>query len=586
MYMELKKNTDWMMSREHMKALDEICLGLFSMSDDGYLKCFNKTAAKIFGVDENTVWDELHITGIDRFLGTGLGDRYPEIIRSTSPFIQNNISCTNRHGRFMTLNICCMQNNGYLLGVMEDLNNQQCHQEKPYSQSRGLQMLTDISAALSSSYELDQVLKVILTGATASQGLGFNRVFLFMYDKISHQLNGHLAVGPANAQEAEHIWKNLESMQLTLNELINTYEECSKDNKDEITNLIKNTSFDLNKDSLIGKACNSGNWINLENRAELDPITEKFLNRLGTKRIALVPMMSKGKLLGLLIADNYITGQTITDDAVQMLQFLSNQAAVAMEKAMLYDDQRERARELARINTLLKESQDQIIRIEKMSIIGELTSAIAHELRNPLTIIGGFANLILKSDIPDDLREYVNIIASETSRTEAVLDHVLDFQKSSQNENEYLEFSGLVENNLKIFLGRRKSHDVEMSLSRAKEELKVYGIQDQLSHALYQLFYLAGEELLPPGKAEIRTENKAGKAVMMITFICDDTDREKLINALRQVFTENSASKRLTILVAGETIKYHGGTLGVAFGNDGAPSVYVELPLAKENNDG
>jgi len=586
MYMELKKNTDWMMSREHMKALDEICLGLFSMSDDGYLKCFNKTAAKIFGVDENTVWDELHITGIDRFLGTGLGDRYPEIIRSTSPFIQNNISCTNRHGRFMTLNICCMQNNGYLLGVMEDLNNQQCHQEKPYSQSRGLQMLTDISAALSSSYELDQVLKVILTGATASQGLGFNRVFLFMYDKISHQLNGHLAVGPANAQEAEHIWKNLESMQLTLNELINTYEECSKDNKDEITNLIKNTSFDLNKDSLIGKACNSGNWINLENRAELDPITEKFLNRLGTKRIALVPMMSKGKLLGLLIADNYITGQTITDDAVQMLQFLSNQAAVAMEKAMLYDDQRERARELARINTLLKESQDQIIRIEKMSIIGELTSAIAHELRNPLTIIGGFANLILKSDIPDDLREYVNIIASETSRTEAVLDHVLDFQKSSQNENEYLEFSGLVENNLKIFLGRRKSHDVEMSLSRAKEELTVYGIQDQLSHALYQLFYLAGEELLPPGKAEIRTENKAGKAVMMITFICDDTDREKLINALRQVFTENSASKRLTILVAGETIKYHGGTLGVAFGNDGAPSVYVELPLAKENNDG
>ncbi|MCK4574578.1 MAG: histidine kinase, partial [candidate division Zixibacteria bacterium] len=124
--------------------------------------------------------------------------------------------------------------------------------------------------------------------------------------------------------------------------------------------------------------------------------------------------------MGLLAADNLITSRPISDNDVRLLQIFANQAAVAMERASLYEEQKTRAIQLERMNRRLAESQDQIVKIEKMSVIGELTASIAHELRNPLTIIGGFANLMLNAGVTDEQREYLNIIASETRRSEAV----------------------------------------------------------------------------------------------------------------------------------------------------------------------
>jgi hypothetical protein len=189
---------------------------------------------------------------------------------------------------------------------------------------------------------------------------------------------------------------------------------------------------------------------------------------------------------------------------------------------------------------------------------------------------------MLKSQIPDDVRQYLNIIASETKRTEEVLGHVLDFHKASQKESELIEFTSLVENNLNLLQSRLRKPGVKITLSATDEKLIVYGVRDQLAHALYQIFRVVGEELIPPGSAIVRTENKNNKAFMTISFTCEDESTQLLVKKLRQVFSDDKASRRLAILVAGETIKYHGGSQGIALGKNGIPSIYLELPLVKE----
>jgi len=223
-----------------------------------------------------------------------------------------------------------------------------------------------------------------------------------------------------------------------------------------------------------------------------------------------------------------------------------------------------------------------MIKIEKMSVIGELTSAVAHELRNPLTIIGGFANLMLKETISDGQREYLNIIASETRRTETVLSHLLEFHRDSKRENRPIDFSELVDRNLKLVKGRLNRPDIQIGLSLAGQKLPVFGNPDQLSHALYQLFHLVADDLIPPGRAEARTELSEDHALLRIRIICPEESRSRLSKSLKQIFSDNRASQRLSILVAGETIRYHGGTFGCAFGADGLPSLYMELPIHKE----
>ncbi len=567
---------------------DRLRWGMFRINQEGYIVQYNSVAGDIMAFDAGVPWKDRHVSSVDRILDTGLAERYPAILQGAPPFLRQNHSCTNSRGRFMVLDLTAVPVNGSGAGdreIMGFVRDRSAHSEHPdYGQGERQQLgiISEVAAALSSSIDLAQVLKIILTGATASQGLGFNRAFLFLYDVAGNKLRGHLAVGPRSAEEAGHIWNRLDSMRLSLSELLDTDQDEDVARTDSLTDLITDLEIDLEADSLISRACRDGVWINLEKAGNLDAVTMTVAQRLGTHYLALVPMISKGHLMGLLAADNSFTRQQISDDAVHLLQVLANQAAVAMERARLYDAEKERAEQLELMNAQLAASQDQIIKIEKMSVIGELTSAIAHELRNPLTIIGGFTNLLLKSELNDEQREYLGIIAGEVKRTESVVDHVLDFSRASREESRQLELSALVQHCLDLLAGRLRQHQVKISLSLARDKLMIYGNHDQLVHAIYHLLKLIGDDVIPPGTAEVRTELRDGRASVSIKIVCPDNEREKAIKALKRMFTGKRSSQHLTILVAMEIIKYHGGDYDLAIGSDGLPLLSIELPLSME----
>ncbi len=572
-------------------GLEALGFGLFILDSEGYLKRYNDIASRVFGIDQDNGWGERHISSIDSIMSLHLTEKVRPILEGSERFCQHGVTCTNASGLYQVLDIACVpltldNGNSSLLGVVRDVGQTAAGNQSVTDSSEELRILSTVAASLSSSCELEQILEVILTGATASQGLGFNRAFLFLYDQEANCLNGHLAIGPASAEEAGYIWHELESRDLSLGELLEVEKRDPAARASSVNNLIRDMKLDLNTESLVSKACRRGAWVNLETLEAIDPATLAFCDRLGTRNMALVPMISKGNLRGLLAADCAITGRPISNNSVQLLQILANQAAVAMERSRLYEEQITRASQLEDMNRLLGESQDHIIKIEKMSIIGELTAAIAHELRNPLAVIGGFANMMLKSDATDEQREYLNIIASETTRSESVLAEVLDFHEASKCDRREIDFAELVKKNLGLIKGRLRKSDVEIGLSLSPQPMTLYGNFDQLSHAFYQFFKLVAEDLIPPGRAEIRTEERDNFATMFIRIEVAEQDRDRTIKAMKQIFSDNKASQRLTILVAGETIRYHGGNCGILSDGNTVPSLFVELPLSRENNSG
>jgi hypothetical protein len=556
------------------------------MDNQGNLIKFDNKTKEIFAIDSSDNWEALNIFQIDKILATGISENLDNIVNQRIDFKRNNISCTNRFGKFYNLNILCKNYNDHqdseniIIGFVEDISQKKITNE--VTDCNGLQILSEVASALSSANELEQILNVILTSATASQGLSFNRAFLMMYDADSKILKGHLAVGPSSAEEAGNIWNELESMRLSLPELFeNDYKPKDYSNK-KLTALIKNLNIDLNRKSLIKDACLNKEWINLGEINNYDDITRELTEILDTNKIAIVPMVSKNKLTGLLVADNYITGEEISDSSIQLLQILANQGAVALERANLYREQIEKTKQLEKMNRLIEESQEQMIKIEKMSVIGELTASIAHELRNPLTIVGGFAGLMLKDSNNDDQREYLNIISSEIKRAEEVLSDVLDFHKASKNESKNILFNKFVSNTLDLVLSRQKQTGIKLPLSLDSQKPLIYGNYDQLSHAFYQCFRLIVEDLMPMAKAEARIEQKDNTASLIIRLTANEENRKYILKTLKQIFSESKASLRLTILVATESIKSHGGNLGLSFDKDNNPSLYIDLPLVEE----
>ncbi|AEX86248.1 PAS domain S-box [Marinitoga piezophila KA3] len=77
--------------------------------------------------------------------------------------------------------------------------------------------------------------------------------------------------------------------------------------------------------------------------------------------------------------------------------------------------------------------EKEIARREKLAAIGEMTARVAHEIKNPLTIIGGFVNRMMKKlDNPEKIKQYSNIIKDELERLESIVSEILEFSRGSR----------------------------------------------------------------------------------------------------------------------------------------------------------
>lgn len=110
----------------------------------------------------------------------------------------------------------------------------------------------------------------------------------------------------------------------------------------------------------------------------------------------------------------------------RFLSIIADQAAIALLSGRRMQTIRDDQRQIQQLNELL-------YRNEKLAALGEASSKIAHEIRNPLTALGGFARRVLRSPqvAPED-REAVEIIVRETSRLERILNDQLAFVRSAR----------------------------------------------------------------------------------------------------------------------------------------------------------
>ncbi len=92
---------------------------------------------------------------------------------------------------------------------------------------------------------------------------------------------------------------------------------------------------------------------------------------------------------------------------------------------------RQRNKELERTNTELISAQKRLIRQERLSSLGRFSSMIIHDLRNPLSVIKGYADLLdyKLDDSKSDMKKYTSHIRRETNRLTGLINEWLDYSR-------------------------------------------------------------------------------------------------------------------------------------------------------------
>jgi signal transduction histidine kinase len=301
---------------------------------------------------------------------------------------------------------------------------------------------------------------------------------------------------------------------------------------------------------------------------------------LQTEQFAVAPLISKDKMLGVIIADNLITRKLIDDEAVKLLSICAHHASTAIESSQLYRELIEKVDKLAEAKRNVAESTQRLLKVERLSVLGQITSQVAHELRNPLTIIGGFAHSILKKmDAHDSDYEYLKIITKETERMENILNNVLNFSKPDKFNLEMVNLNDLVDQTLEMMESEIDLTKISIVKLPAPEIPLVQANSDLIRQALINIFRNSIWAMPQGGILSVVTQKNERTVKIEIKDTGFGISSQHRNNVFDAFFTTRSDACGLGLTVSAEIIKNHGGKIGVDSVEGKGSTFNIELPV-------
>jgi signal transduction histidine kinase len=220
-------------------------------------------------------------------------------------------------------------------------------------------------------------------------------------------------------------------------------------------------------------------------------------------------------------------------------------------------DSRERA---------LKDAQAALVQSEKMAAFGQLGAGIAHEVKNPLAGILGFAQLSLrKLDKEDPLYENVSVIEKETKRCRNIIDNLMKFARQEKVAYEMTDINSVVEDAVTILNHQLGVHQVQLEKDLAPDLPGVMINSNQVQQVLMNLMINAQQAMDgKPGLVIVKTSaSGSGKVEISVTDNGPGIPRDIQTKIFEPFFTTKSTGKGtgLGLSVSYGIIKDHKGDI-------------------------
>jgi signal transduction histidine kinase len=458
-----------------------------------------------------------------------------------------------------------------------------------------LKSMREIVDMLYESLGAQEVIYLILVAVTSQIGFGFNRAF-FLQAK-GNRLRGRIGIGPSNHEEAHQIWSRIASLNFSsLREVYNdlTHNGGVPDPRTQETAL--HLDFDIS--ALIGgrpeaataaefdpfpallEVLQRGKPARLHAGGARSTMDRQLFQFLATDALAVVPLLVRGNLAGVILADNFINRKPIGEADLSLLKTFAGYAGVALERSHLFEELRESVTKLQSANENLKANQQKLLHAEKLSAIGELAAYVSHEIRNPLVAIGGLARSLLKDQVDTpETAETLEIIVSEVSRLEKFLRDTLDFVKPRTTRPVGVDLGVILKETLAPFRNELVRYGIEPELDLGKESVHCFLDPDLLRHAVSNLLKNAIEAMASGGRLYLGIERLSATVAIRVGDTGHGIPHEVQARIFDPFFTTKSDGTGLGLTLATQNVRSLGGQIEIEKNPAWKTLFKVTLPL-------
>lgn len=230
----------------------------------------------------------------------------------------------------------------------------------------------------------------------------------------------------------------------------------------------------------------------------------------------------------------------------------------------------------------IRELQEKVRRSERLASLGRLASGIAHEIRNPLSSIKGFAQYFQgKLKPPSQDRGYADIMIREVERLDRVIAGLLDFARPQEPRPKSVSIGEILDHSLKLLQSDFQRKEIEVERNYDDGDMNLNIDRDQITQAFLNIFKNSLESIEGGGKLRVSLGLNPDKTMVEIR-VSDSgrgISRENLSRIFDPFFSTKKKGTGLGLAITLKIIENHRGEIGVDSSEGKGTTFRVLLPL-------
>jgi len=258
----------------------------------------------------------------------------------------------------------------------------------------------------------------------------------------------------------------------------------------------------------------------------------------------------------------------------------------AEEKLREYSEQLEE--KVEQRSEELKDTHEQLVRKEKLAVLGQLAGEVGHELRNTLGVISNAIYYLQTtlSDADETIREYLDMISSEVRNSEKIISNLLDFSRTRPAEREEIEVGELI---AQVLEKRPPPKNVKISTKIPSDVPPVFVDSQEIGQVLFNLVTNAYQAMISSSSVEtpeggeliVRVQAEKDKVSLSITDTGCGISKEDMKKVFEPLFTTKARGIGLGLAVSKNLVEVNGGSIE-AESKEGEGSTFTVILPTKE----
>jgi two-component system sensor histidine kinase HydH len=232
--------------------------------------------------------------------------------------------------------------------------------------------------------------------------------------------------------------------------------------------------------------------------------------------------------------------------------------------------------------TEIQELKREVERTQRLASLGRLAAGIAHEIRNPLSSIKGFATYFMEryKDIPED-QKTAEIMVQEVERLNRVIGQLLEFARPMSVRKKSTSVQSVIQHSLKMIERDAQAKDINIRMNLSSEIEEVSIDADRMNQVFLNL-YLNGIEAMEEGgtlSVDLYPDEGGGQIKISISDTGAGIKKEDLVHIFDPYFTTKPSGTGLGLAIVHKIIESHRGEVKVESEPGKGTTVTIILPF-------